>query len=451
LVVDGHAAAPDQAKTVFCQVPADCGAAEATCVAWTCRFGAERTSVAVGHRVAVIAASVSTTRVDVRRGAALLVSLLRSDLERSGFYDVLAPSAYPAGWERDGASLAEVRRQGWLAAGATRLIQVVVSDRAGGPRMVMRTIDLERWGPDAVTMLSGELPTATQGEAREFATSWVNALIGKDTGLAGGLGNRLVGTSETAPGIKEIVTVRDDGSEWVQVTTTGSLNLHASWGPNGKPGWMSYVSGNTDWVYDHKPFSTRPGLNSAGSWSPDGRFLALAVSDRGDSQLILLDGTTGEEYARLTDTQTLATSPTWSSDGSTLAFVSDKAGLPQIFTLHLATGKIEQLTRDGYNANPEWSPAGAVIAFQRQVSQGFAVMRLDLATGQVKRLSQGKGSSENPTFSPDGRYIAYTVTIGRSSRLWIMTADGEQARALGGEAAKRSFQSPSWQPAARNP
>ncbi len=429
----------------WCETPTDCAEEGATCVAWLCRTGAERTRVEVGHRVAVVPAIVATSRKVVSDTAALFVAALQRDLGRSGFYEVIPDHRFPPGWNRDGASVAEVRRQRWRAAGVTRLVMVSVHDDGTVPRWRIRALDLERWGGPGDKDDRGILPIERQGEIARASAAWVNGLVGHDTGLPGALGGRLVGTSEVSPGVKEIVTIRDDGTGWTQISQNGSLNLHAAWGPGGQIGWMSYVSGNTDWLVDGRPLSTRPGLNSAGSWSPDGRFLALAVGDRGDSQLVLLDGATGEEHARLTDTSSLATSPTWSPDGGTLAFVSDsQGGQPQIFSLHLATGRLEQLTREGYNTNPEWSPAGGVIAFQRQYGSSFAVMRLDLATGDVRRLTQGKGSAENPTFSPDGRFIAYTVTEGRSSRLWVMTADGSRPAPFGGETAGRSFLSPSW-------
>lgn len=436
----------------YCESPADCAEPGATCVAWICRVGVDRTRVEVGHRVAVIPAVVATSRKVVRDTAGLFVAALQRDLARSGFYDVLPEARFPSGWQRDGASVAEVRRQRWLAAGVSRLVMVTVHDDGRVPRLRIRVVDLERWERPLdmpAGAHGGVLPIDRHGDIARMSAAWVNALVGTDTGLPAALGGRLVGTSEVSPGVKEIVTVRDDGAGWTQITQNGSLNLHAAWGPGGRIGWMSYVTGNTDWFVDGRPLSTRPGLNSAGAWSPDGRFLALAVSDRGDSQLVLLDGTTGDEHARLTETSSLATSPTWSPDGGTLAFVSDShGGQPQIYTLQLATGRLEQLTRDGYNTNPEWSPAGGVIAFQRQFGSVFAVMRLDLATGDVRRLTQGKGSAENPTFSPDGRFIAYTLIEGRNARLWVMTADGARAAPLGGEAADRSFLSPSWGAAA---
>jgi TolB protein len=427
-------------------VPSDCTEPDATCVAWTCRNGAERTAVAVLQRVAVIPALVASNRPEVRQATQTLVRHLRADLARAGFYEVLSEDRFPAGWERDGASLAEIRRHGWLAAGVSRLVQVIVGDGTDAASLMLRVVDLERWGPEAVTTERRDLPLARQGELRELSAAWVNALIGRDTGLAGGIGQRLIGSSETAPGVKEVVTVRDDGSDWRQITKNGSLNLNAAWAPGGRPAWMSYVSGNTDWWLDHQPFSTRPGLNSAGAWSPDGRYLALAVSDRGDSQIILVDGRTGQEHARLTDTVAIATSPTWSPDGRRIAFVSDRVGgVPQIFAVDLATGTTEQLTRDGYNTNPDWSPAGDVIAFQRQFGAVFGLMRLDLTTGQIRRIGPQRGSAESPAFSPDGRWIAFSVVDRRSARLWLMTADGERAAPLGGETTERSFIAPAWE------
>lgn len=437
-----------------CLTVADCpGGAEghATCVAFTCRTGSSRADVEVIQTVAVALAFVDAGRPEVIQSSRYLTALLRDDLARSGFYAVLPESRHPAGFERDGVSDSELRRHAWLAAGASRLIRLaVIDDPASAPRLHVTIRDLERWGPPSATeSFVLKLPLARQRDLRTLSASFVNGLIGRDTGLPGALGQRILGTSLVTPGVKEIVTVGDDGRDWRQLTRNGSLNLNPAWGPGGTAGWMSYVTGNTDWWLGEAPLSSRPGLNASGAWSPDGRWLVLALSDRGDAQLVLLDGATGAEHARLTDVSSLSTSPTWSPDGRAIAFVSDlQGGLPQLFTLDIETGRLTQLTREGYNGSPDWSPLGDALVFQRQFGAVFAIMRLDLTTGEVRRLSQTRGSAENPTFSPDGRRVAFHVADKGSARLWVMDADGDGAAPLGGEVTSRSFLSPAWEPLA---
>jgi len=300
LVASARAAPSDPASASprFCERPADCGDPAATCVAWLCRSGQARARIAPLHQVAVMLWPVASARPEVLQTARAFHRYLGAELERSGFFTSLPSDRFPRGWLSDGVSAAEIRRAGWLAAGATLLVQLFVDEDDARVSIRIRTVDLQGWGPSAIAVQTFDLPMARQGDLQDLASAWVNARVGLETGLPGALGYRIAGSTETSPGVKEIVTVRDDGSDWRQVTRNGSLNLHATWGPGGVPGWMSYLSGNTDWYYGGRPISTRPGLNASGAWSPDGRLLALAISDRGDSQIVLLDGYTGQEHAR---------------------------------------------------------------------------------------------------------------------------------------------------------
>jgi dipeptidyl aminopeptidase/acylaminoacyl peptidase len=67
----------------------------------------------------------------------------------------------------------------------------------------------------------------------------------------------------------------------------------------------------------------------------------------------------------ITGDSSLNHSPAWSPDGEELAFVSDRAGKPQIFLLPVNGGEARQLTNlpNGVGGGPVWSPDGKAIAF----------------------------------------------------------------------------------------
>jgi len=430
--------APEDAR--LCEGPAACRPGE-VCVGYTCLSGSERARVERLYRVAVVPpVVVGGSPAAHEIGRALYAHLLR-DLEWTRLYDALGMDHLPNGWRLEGVSPAEVRPAAWRAGGFSRVVQVaIVPVGAESARVRLRAVGVERF--EVLALPEGDA-TVRLNDVRAMSARWVNALVGWDTGLPGSVGTRLLGVTEVRRGIKEIAAIDADGQGYRQISHNGSLNLGPAWGPGGRVGWMSYLSGNTDWVVDGAPFSTRPGLNAAGKWSPDGRLLALSVAELGDAELILLDGATGEEHARLTDQRAVDTSPAWSPDGGRLAFVSDRVGgRPQIWILSLGDGDLVQLTREGYNTSPDWSPLGDSIIFTRQGGGGqFAIMRHDLDTGLTRRLTDLRGSAEHPSFSPDGRYIAFELKDARGSRLWVMTADGHGARPIAGD---RSFGSPAW-------
>ena len=442
-------AAPRDPGTRFCDLPSECGPG-GVCVGFVCRVGSDRAKVEVLHRVAVPPPVIDVGATELASAARVLVNTLRTELAATGFYEVVPVAAHPASGVREGASPAEVRRVAWAAAGVDRIIQVACTVRAKGATektlvCKLKAVETERW--ITIDLPAGRLqPVSGSSGARAIAIAWSNALVGYDTGIAGSAGTRLAGTSEQAPGVKEIVTVGDDGTGWQLITQNRNLNLNPAWGPGGVLGWMSYASGNPDWWVDGKPFSTRPGLNAGGTWSPDGKMIALSLAEAGDSELVLIDAKTGQEEARLTDHPSIDTSPTWSPDGKRIAFVSDRGGAqPQIYVLSLAGGPLEQLTHEGYNVSPDWSPTGQSIAFQRQNGNDFVIMRYDFDTGVSRRLTTMRGSAENPTFSPDGRRIAFSFVQDKQARLWVMTADGESPHPMGGETADRSFLAPTWE------
>ena len=61
-----------------------------------------------------------------------------------------------------------------------------------------------------------------------------------------------------------------DGERLTMLTANKSLNLDPAWDGSGRVGYMSYRSGNADWVVEGAIVSGRPGMNAAGAWSRDG-------------------------------------------------------------------------------------------------------------------------------------------------------------------------------------
>lgn len=103
--------------------------------------------------------------------------------------------------------------------------------------------------------------------------------------------------------------------------------------------------------------------------------------------------------------------------------------------------------------DPAWSPDGRTIAFTADLSKpygrgGFPKTDIYLvrADGSGLRRLTEHGSSGSPTWSPDGRTIAYTRSRDSSTSLWTTTVSGESEQALS-EAVDGRFDSPgAWSP-----
>jgi TolB protein len=79
------------------------------------------------------------------------------------------------------------------------------------------------------------------------------------------------------------------------------------------------------------------------------------------------------------------------------------------------------------------------LAYAARVGGSFDIFAVSAAGGGVRRLTEGQGSNSDPTYSPDGRMIAFNSSRGG---LFLMNADGlNQQRILagGGETLR-------WQP-----
>ena len=154
--------------------------------------------------------------------------------------------------------------------------------------------------------------------------------------------------------------------------------------------------------------------------------VTFATKRFGGVQLMTV-GIDGSNPVQLTDEADDASQPSWSPDGSKIAYV---AGPPP-------QGKIKIANADGKNARfllnegapqgePIWSPDGKQLLFTmfepRNGCSNIFVANAD-GTG-VRNLTDANKSCGDPAWSPDGSRIAYVSIVGGTTHLWVMNADG---------------------------
>jgi len=377
--------------------------------------------------------------------AELIGSVIKRDLELSGYFDILDPNAYvePAS---AGIRTGEFDFADWRVPGAAGLVKAGLSGQ--GDRL---DVELHVYDVEGGVETLGRLLSGSAADKRLLGHHTANAIIEAFTGEPGIFDTKIVAVANYGQG-KEIYVFDYDCKGARAVSRNGSINLSPAWSADGtRISYTSYRDNNPDlWVTDlttgrHKKISSRPGINAGAEWSPDGTELALTLSKDTDSEIYALDPT-GSIVRRLTRDWGIDVSPTYSPDAATIAFVSARLGTPQIFLMARDGSDPRRLTKlGGHNVSPAFSPDGTRIAFAGRDEGRFDIFVINMDGTGLKRLTQTKGDDEDPTWSPDGNHILFSSSRdGRGKQLYMMTADGKaQTRLTDGTG---SFSNPQWGP-----
>jgi Tol biopolymer transport system component len=254
------------------------------------------------------------------------------------------------------------------------------------------------------------------------------------------------------------VTVRVHGKQASAVVEVSSDHTHdliyAAW--NGVPG----VSPQLQVVDPRDPArrAERVGPEALHGYqpapSPDGSRVAFVAHHwTGDRQIYVLDQATDAITWLRTDDLATEDSPAWSPDGQRIAFRRQEPG---------AGGRIWVMNADGTNRvpltaeeedatlfGPSWSPVlgpeGTRIAYVRSAGgMGHLWTMRDDGTDKRQLTASATAFDDQPAWSPDGQTIAFRRAGPIKADIWLVNANGANARVLVNLPMHQS--SPAWSP-----
>ena len=391
------------------------------------------------------------------------LDILRADLVASGVFEPLLSTATDtvrASLDFSKEERAAAERLG--ADGVAKARWTLGKPTGGGAtpplQLEARLFDVRSGG-----RLTAKTYKADAGALRALVHRWADEIHRRYTGRPGIAHSRIAFVSDET-GSKEIHLVDYDGFGFRRLTAHKSIALLPRWTADGRRiCYTSYAEGNPDLMLldpetaAPRPFVVRHGLNATAAWSPDGKSVVITTIFNGDPELALFTPE-GRLVRRLTHSRGADTSPAWSPNGRDLVFTSDRGGSPALYLMDPEGANLRRLTADGYCDSPSWSPRGDRIAYARRrdapeaAPGGFDIWSiapdpaagLPAVAGAPTRLTDGEGSNENPTWSPDGRLIAFTGTRGGARGLFTMLADGSGMQKVAPVRAR--CWTPAWSP-----
>ena len=159
--------------------------------------------------------------------------------------------------------------------------------------------------------------------------------------------------------------------------------------------------------------------------------------------------------ARLTHDGAFDGEPAWSPDGSQIAFVSNRNGNWDIYTMDADGDNRNRLTTDpAYDGEPAWSPDGLKIVFVSTRNTGGGPAQAQ-ARGATPYIMNVDGSAQyrftkstlpvwDPEYSPSGDRIVFSSRHDGNWEIYVMNADGSEQVNLSQSPA--DDQSPRWAP-----
>jgi Tol biopolymer transport system component len=241
----------------------------------------------------------------------------------------------------------------------------------------------------------------------------------------------------------EIYVMRQDGTGQRNLTKDPAYDDLAAWSPDAtKIAFTSNRDGNDEIYVMNADGSKQTRLTHsaegdfAPSWSPDGSNIAF-WSNRDRNGEIYTMNADGSDQTRLTNDPAADHSPNWGPDGR-IVFVSnrDTAGRTVLYVMNADGTGLRQLTGPAVNwseSRPTWSRDGTKIAFvsSRDLPlDNTEIYEMNADGSGETRITHSPKRDDWPTWSPDGTRVAYSHGSLLQPEIYRINVDGSGIRLL---------------------
>jgi Tol biopolymer transport system component len=165
-----------------------------------------------------------------------------------------------------------------------------------------------------------------------------------------------------------------------------------------------------------------------------GRVYALRVLYLALAIMLLIahaSATAASPIRQLTSSTATNVRPSWSADGKSIAFQSNRDGPYHIYVMNTDGSNLRQLTSgDNDDRHPSWSPDGKTIAVDTGSEIRREIALIDVASKNRTQVTKLGKTAQFPSFNPDGKTIAFFLYNLGTMDLWTVGNDGSNAAAV---------------------
>ncbi len=369
-------------------------------------------------------------------------AVLESDLKNAGVFDVVAKSMQP---QAEPAGPKQVDLKLWGGGESAAAYVAFGSYAVAGGKAAVTAYVFDTHNPQYPQVIGKQYTdVADDAAARTMAHKFADEIILRLGGGIAGIAETKIYYVHAGGGVKEIWAMDYDGANPHAVTHLGGIALSPRVSPDNSR--IAFASLDK-YGFQIKMYSlllgrivnfvSQEGTNITPAWGPGGQ-LAWSSSKSGDPEIYVGDAS-GGGARRVTSFKGPDVSPTWNpKTGGQIAWISGRTGLPQLYTMDADGAGVQRMTDGGYATSVSWSPNGQFLAFawNRKYGPGAPggqdIYVMEIATKKWIQLTNGLGQCDFPTWSPDGRHVAFAVGSGARGQVWTMLADGTGKHKLAG-------------------